>query len=108
MRARSSMPSSTLRSAVWPIADEPVGRHALELGEPQVVRVEAGLLVVGVGVVAEQHPDRRVQHLDRDAVAILLDEARLRVPTARVQLVPADVQVRADLLAGRPAAAIMP
>ena len=96
------MPSSTLRSAVCPSPISRSGAAETNWRDPLVVGVEAGLLVVDVGVVAQEHPDRRVEHLGLDAVAVLLGQPGHRIPAARVQLVPADIDVRADLV---PAAA---
>src|ERR1700687_2436758 len=56
------------------------------LADPQVVRVEAGLLVIEVAMVAEDHPDRRVDDLGGDAVAILVGHARVGIPTTAMHL----------------------
>ena len=64
-------------------ADEPVRRGRAELGDPLVVRVEARVLVVDVGVVAQHHADRRVDDLGGDAVGVLVGEARDRDPSRR-------------------------
>ena len=53
--------------------------------------MEARLLVVGVGVVAQKHPDRRVQHLGCHAILVLLDQPRPGVMAARVQALPTHV-----------------
>jgi hypothetical protein len=75
-------------------ADEPVGMGGAVLGDPQVVGVEARLLEIDVGMVAEHHADRRVEHLGRDAVALLVREARRRVPAATVHVVKARAELR--------------
>src|SRR5215831_7100037 len=69
------------------------------LGDPPVVRVEARFLVVEVLVVAELHPDGRVQHLGRDPVASLIGEAGLGIPAAPVQVLESHAS-DADLLRG--------
>ena len=79
-------------------SDQPLGRERAELGDPLVVRAEAGGLVVAVGVVAEDHPDRRVHHLCAHAVDVLVREARFGIPTAAVQLVEGVAAVEPDLL----------
>src|SRR5260221_13710420 len=66
-------------------------------GEPAVVRVEAGLLVVGVAVVAQHHADARVDDLSGHAVAVLGGHAGLWVPAAAVQVVEPRAQ-QLDLL----------
>ena len=96
------MPSSGVRTAVCPSPIEAVGRGRAELGDPVVVRVEARVLVVDVGVVAEHHADRRVDDLGGDAVGVLVGEARDRIPTAAPEVVEALVDVEAHLF-GRPA-----
>ena len=53
-------------------AEQPVGVGAAVLGDPAVVGVHAGVLVVEVLVVAEHHADRRVDDLAGHAVAVLL------------------------------------
>ena len=78
-------------------ADEAIGRRRAELGDPMVVRVEARVLVVDVGVVAEQHAHRRIDHLGRDAVEILVGEAGDRVPAAAPEILEALAGVEADL-----------
>ncbi len=72
-----------------PDAQEPVGVRGAVLGDPQVVGVEARLLVVEVGVVADHHADGRVDHLGADAVARLVREPGLGVPAAAVQVLEA-------------------
>ena len=79
-----------------PQPDQPVRCMPRIGGDPAVVGVETGLLVVPVGVVAQQHPDRWVEDLGTHAVAVLLVEAHDRVPAAGVQLVPPDVDMGAD------------
>ena len=81
-----------------PQPDQPTRGVALELRDPQVVGVEARLLVVRVGMVAEQHPDRRVEHLDGHPVEVLLDQSGGRIPTAGVQLIPTHERERVDAL----------
>ena len=79
-------------------AEQTIGGRRLELGHPEVVGVEARLLVVGVGMVAQQHADARVQDLGRHTIAILLTETCQRIPPPGVQLVPTDEIARVDLL----------
>ncbi len=83
------MPSSGVRIAVWPQPSRRAGCVAAVLGDPAVVGVEAGLLVVEVRVVAEHHADGRVDDLGGDAVAILVGEARVGIPAAAVQVLEA-------------------
>ena len=80
--------------------DEPRRVDALELGDPQVVRVEARLLVVGVGMVAQDHADRRIDHLGRDTVAVLFLQPLFGIPTTGMQLFPRHEDVRVDLVGG--------
>ena len=83
MRSRSAMPSSGVRIAVWPMPISRSGCARAVLGDPAVVGVEAGLLVVDVGVVAEHHADRRVDDLGGDAVAVLVGAAGPPGPSRR-------------------------
>ena len=80
------MPSSGVHERGLPETDEPLGRGRAELRDPEVVRVEARALVLGLGVVAEQHPDRRVDHLRDHAVGVLVRETRDGIPAAAPQL----------------------
>ena len=95
------MPSSGVRIAVWPMPISRSGAVRAELGDPLVVRVEARVLVVAVGVVAEDHADRRVDDLGDHAVGVLVVQAGLGIPAAAVQVLEPLVDVEADLL-GRP------
>src|SRR6202050_1636146 len=61
---------------------QPVGMRGAVLAYPEVVGVEAGLLVVKVAMVAEDHADGRVDHFGGDAVAILIGHARVGIPSA--------------------------
>ena len=63
-----------------------------ELREPQVVGVEAGLLVVEVGMIAEHHADGRIDDFRRDAVALLVGHARLGIPSAAMQVLELDAE----------------
>ena len=81
-----------------PESDQPIGRERAELGDPLVVRTEARGLVVAVGVVAQDHPDRRVHHFRAHTVDVLVREARFGVPAAAVQLVERVPAVEPDLL----------
>jgi len=78
-------------------AEQAFGVRGAVAGEPAVVRVAAGLLVVEVAVVADRHPDRRVDHLGGDAVAGLVGDARFGVPAAAVEVLEARAH-QADLL----------
>ena len=69
-----------------PDADEPVRMRRAVLGDPPVVGVEAGLLVVEVGMVAEHHADGGVEHLRAHPVHVLVGEARVGVPAAPVHV----------------------
>ena len=102
--SRSAMPSSGVRIAVCPMPISRSGAVRAELGDPLVVRVEARVLVVDVGVVAQHHADRRVDDLGGDAVEVLVGEARHRIPAAAPQVLEALAGVEADLFgrAGRP------
>ena len=60
------------------------------LRDPAVVGIEAGFLVVEVLVVAQQHAHRRIYHFGRDAVAILIEQTRVRIPTAAMQILELD------------------
>ena len=77
-----------LRRAERRLADaqEAVRMCAAVLREPEVVGVEAGVLVVEVGVVAEHHADRRVDDLGRHAVAVLVGQPRVRIPAPAVHV----------------------
>ena len=68
-------------------AHEAPGVMAAILLEPAVVGVEAGLFVVEVGVIADQHADGRIDQFGADAVAILVGQPHFRVPSALVQIV---------------------
>ena len=91
------MPSSGVRIAVWPHAEQPLRRERAVLGDPAVVGLEAGVLEVDVAVVAQHHADRRVDDLGGHAVAVLVGEAGRRVPAAAVQVLEL-VAGLADLL----------
>jgi hypothetical protein len=73
------------------------------LGDPQVVGVEAGLLVVVILMIAEQHANRGVDHFGVDAVALLVGHASFWIPSATMQV----LELRAEhlqvfgILAGR-------
>src|SRR5271156_4017124 len=54
-----------------------IGMRRAVLTYPEVVSIEACLLVVEVAMVAEDHADRRVDHFGGDAVAILIRHARV-------------------------------
>ena len=66
-------------------------------GDPEVVGVEAGLLVVEVLVIAQHHADGGIEDLGRHAVALLIGEPRVGVPAAAVHVLERHA-VRADLL----------
>ena len=85
-----------------PDAEQPVRVGRAVLGDPQVVGVEAGLLVLEVGMVAEHHADGRVEDLRAHAVALLVGQAGLGVPAAAVQVLEAGAEHREllGLLAG--------
>ncbi len=57
------------------------------LGDPEVVGVEAGLLVVEVAMVAEHHADVGIDDFGGDAVAILVGHPRVGIPSAAMHLV---------------------
>ena len=69
-----------------PDADEPVGVRRAVLRDPAVVGVEARVLVVEVRVIAEHHPDGRIEDLRADPVHVLLAEPRLGIEAARVHV----------------------
>jgi hypothetical protein len=93
------MPSSGDRIAVWPT---PIGVRGAVLPHPLVEGVHAGALVVEVGVVAEDHADRRVEDLAGDPVAVLVGEPRVRIEPAGVPVVEAAAEPDVlRLLAGR-------
>ena len=94
IRSRSRMPSSTERIAVWPDAEQPVRMRGAVLGDPLVVGVEARVLEVEVGMVAEHHADGRVEDLGRHAVALLIGEPRLGIPAAAVHVLEAGAEHR--------------
>ena len=77
------MPSSGVRIAVWPDADQPLRIGRAVLRDPAVVGLHVGALVGEVLVVAEHHADRRVEHLGGDAVAVLVGGPQPRIPAAR-------------------------
>src|ERR1700722_10049136 len=56
------------------------------LAYPQVVSVEACLLVVEVAMVAEDHADGGIDNLGGDAVAILVGHPRVGIPSALMHL----------------------
>src|ERR1700693_4635512 len=64
-----------------------IGMRGAVLAYPEVVSVEACLLVVEVAMVAEDHTDGGVDHLSGDPVAILVGHARIRIPSALMQLI---------------------
>ena len=69
-----------------PAADQAVRRMGAVGLEPAVVGVEAGLLVVEVGMVADQHADRGIDDLGGHAVLVLVGEPRRGIPAAAVQI----------------------
>ena len=71
-----------------PDTEQPVARRIAEDGQPAVVGVEAGLLVVDVPVQAEHHADARVDDLGVDAVPVLGGQPLSRVPAAGLEVVP--------------------
>jgi hypothetical protein len=87
-----------------PDAQQPLGMGGAVLGDPQVVGVEARLLVLEVRVVAEHHADGRVEHLGADAVARLVREPGFGVPAPAMQVLeagPEHRQVLRRLAGGR-------
>src|ERR1039458_6889793 len=58
-------------------------------GDPAVVGVEAGLLVVAVAVVADLHADSWVDDLGAHAIALLVGHSRFRVPAGPVKVAEA-------------------
>jgi hypothetical protein len=64
------------------------------LGDPQVVGVEARLLVLEVGVVAEHHADGRIEDLGAHTVAVLVGQAGIGIPPALVHVLEAGVEHR--------------
>ena len=66
--------------------DQAVRRMGAVGLEPAVVGVEAGLLVVEVGMVADQHADRRIDDLGGHAVLVLVGKPRRGIPAAAVQV----------------------
>src|SRR5262245_3798091 len=81
--------------------EQTLGVAARVLRDPQVVGVEAGLLVGEVPVVAEHHADGRVEDLAGHSVALLVGEPRVRIPAAAVHLVELGAE-DGDLLRGLP------
>src|SRR5208337_1006728 len=69
-----------------PASYQPVGMRGAVLAYPQVVGVEAGLLVVEVAMVAEHHADGWVDDFGGDAVPILVGHARVGIPSAPMHL----------------------
>src|ERR1700685_3615332 len=69
-----------------PRPDQTVGMRGAVLAYPEVVGVEAGLLVIEVAMVAEDHADRRIDHFGGDAIAILIGHARVGIPSAAMHL----------------------
>src|SRR5271156_2218991 len=67
-------------------AYQSVGMRGAVLAYPKVIGIEAGLLVVEVAMVAENHADGRVDDFGGDAVAILVRHARVGIPSALMQL----------------------
>ena len=55
--------------------------------QPAIVGVEARLLVVEVGMIAEQHADAGIDHLGGNAVLVLVGEPLGRIPAAAMQIV---------------------
>ena len=102
------MPSSTDRIAVCPMPSSRSGCAAQILGDPAVVGLEARVLVVEVGVVAEQHADRRVDHLGAHAVAVLVGRGAPRDPTRRGAAPSNRAPNIVSSSAGLPAAATRP
>ena len=80
---RSSIPSSTERIAVCPAPIRRSGCGVAVLRDPQIVGVEARLLVVEVGMIAEDHADAGIDHFGGDAVAILIGHAARWDPIRR-------------------------
>mgnify|MGYP003693939609 CR=1 FL=1 len=76
--------------------------------EPAVVGVEAGLLVVEVGMVADHHADRRIDDLGSDAVPVLVGQPRLWGPSRRDAGPRISRRPCAESLGGMPAAATRP
>ncbi len=66
--------------------DQAVRRMGAVGLEPAVVGVEAGLLVVEVGMVADQHADGGIDDLGRHAVLVLVGQPRRGIPAAAVQI----------------------
>ena len=69
-----------------PDADEAVGVRSAVLRDPAVIGVEACVLVVEIRVIAEHHPDGRIEDLGADPVHVLLAEPRLGIEAARVHV----------------------
>ena len=68
-------------------AAEQAGRMpTAEVRDPAVVGVKAGLLVVEVGVVAQQHAHRGIDDFGGHAVAVLIGHAGIRIPAATMQV----------------------
>ena len=102
------MPSSTVRSAVWPAAEQAARVLGAVAGDPAVVGLEAGPLEVDVGVVADHHPDRRVDDLGRHAVADLVGDARRWRPSPERWISSNSTPDSVSSSAGLPAAATRP
>ena len=68
-----------------PASVQTVRGHGAVLGDPPVVGVEHCLLEIDVGMVAQQHANRRVDHLAINAVGLLGLNPCGRVPTSAVK-----------------------
>ena len=62
------------------------------LADPLVVRREARVLEVEVRMIAQHHADGRVEDLRGHAVAILIDQPRVRIPAAAMELLEPDAE----------------
>ena len=82
--SKSSIAWSTPTTAVWAIPNTRSGCLGAHLGEPAVVGLHAGVLVLGVTVHEQAHADRRVDQLAADAVLVLDGDARVRVEGGRL------------------------
>src|ERR1700719_877842 len=69
-----------------PCPYQSIGMRGAVLAYPQIVSVEACLLVVEVAMVAEHHADGRVDHFGGDSVAILFGQGSFRIPSALMHL----------------------
>ena len=96
-----------MRIAVWPTPISRLGVVRAVLGDPAVVRLEAGVFVIDVAVVAQHHADRRVDHFGGNTVAVLIAEASSRDPS-RPDAVPRTVRPWRISSGFLPAAAAVP